>query len=77
MIFAVPEGDLELFVCHLSPSPTRQSSRNSSMRSVAMTIASVPEGDLELFVCHLSLVHQTVVQKLLHEVMVNDRCVCT
>jgi hypothetical protein len=31
----------------------------------------VPEGDLELFVCHLSLAHQTVVQKLLHEVRGN------
>ncbi len=36
-----------------------------------MTFASVPEGDLELFVCHLSLSHQTVVQKLLHEVRGN------
>jgi hypothetical protein len=42
-----------------------------------MTFASVPEGDLELFVCHLSLAHQTVVQKLLHEVRGNDLCICT
>ncbi len=55
----------------ICPSPTRQSSRNSSMREGAMTLA-VPEGDLDLFVCHLSLAHQTVVQKLLHEGGGND-----
>ncbi len=43
---------------------------------VSLNFASVPEGDLELFVYHLSLVHQTVVQKLLHEVRGNNLC-CT
>jgi hypothetical protein len=57
MTFAsLPEGDLELFVCHLSLA-SRQSYMNSSMRERSMTFASVPEGDLELFVCHLSLAH--------------------
>ncbi len=60
MNLAVPEGDLELFVCHLSLAH-QTVVQKSSMREGSMTFASVPEGDLELFVCHLSLAHQTVV----------------